>query len=425
MISAGFHWGVTTHNPESDSNNVLETGSDNANTISTTSTSHTNTNHLHSHHQRNNHQATTTTTTTALTSTASSSLYHSKSVPRTIPKPQIPSITNEKKRKLDEQKNTTSSSSPPSTTSTTSTSSNRKYHELPTSIQRNKKSKTPRISGQSLPVSRLIEVLDHKSLQDLLQNLVNLHPEINNTINNLSPKPTIKDSMELLQFKFNQIFNHLPYKCDEESDYSYLRIKPYLSEFLNCLSDFILNFLPPIEVNIVKSLNFLHFITNLIHNLPKFSSNEFQYTKLMAYEQIANTWLIVLTQNIQGIELDDYLLPAISHLSTSTNNIDNESIENSIKLIKIVEELDLIEKLTKHNELSFDKFKHIIEFIKFEINQVENFNYIYHTQLQNGSTTTSTNSNPTTNPGSGPGGVFGDLITVDYSNFSITTHSSR
>ena len=32
------------------------------------------------------------------------------------------------------------------------------------------------------------------------------------------------------------IISHLPYKCDVESDYSYLRIKPHLQEFYHqCL----------------------------------------------------------------------------------------------------------------------------------------------------------------------------------------------
>ncbi|KAK6200324.1 tethering factor for nuclear proteasome STS1 [Scheffersomyces amazonensis] len=373
MISTGFHWGSSSL-PVTEDHKHKSGNEDNSNPIITSTSA------LNSIHN------------TAGTVSASS-----KTIPRSLPP------MNDKKRKFDDK----APSPIPSTTSS------RKYHELPTN--RNKKSKTPRILGQVLPVPRLIEVLDHKSLQSLLQNLVDLHPEISNTINNLSPKPSVKDSMELLQVKFNDIINHLPYKCDEESDYSYLRIKPLLNEFLNCLSDFILNFLPPIEHNIINSLNFLHFITNLIHNLPNFTSNEFQYTKMMAYEQIANTWFIVLTQNIQGIEIDDYMLPPVSNIpSTESNQFEtsNESIENSIKLVKIIEELDLLQKLSKHNELALDKFKNIIEFLKFEINQVETFNHIYQ-QTADSSASSSTN------------GVFGDLITVDYSNFSISARTSH
>ncbi|ABN64548.1 predicted protein, partial [Scheffersomyces stipitis CBS 6054] len=246
-----------------------------------------------------------------------------------------------------------------------------------------KKSKTPKILGQTLPISRLIEVLDHKPLQNLLLDLVNMHPEIGNTINKLSPKPTVHNSINLLKEKFDDILSHLPYKCDVESDYSYLRVKPYLTEFLNCLSDFILNFLPPIEVNIVHSLTFLDLITFMIHELPNFTNSEFQYTRMMAYEQIGNTWLI--------------------------SPPEDSATENSIKLVKVVQHLGLVEKLSKHNELGHGKFKLALDLIKSEIDQVEMFNHAL-SGAQNGANS---------------GGVLGDLITVDYSNFSITARTSH
>lgn len=281
---------------------------------------------------------------------------------------------------------------------------NRKHYATPSTYYKNKKSRTPKIMGQKLPINRLVEALDHTSLQKLLENLIQEHPEISNTIDKISPKPTLTNSIELIKQKFNNIMHHLPYKCDTESDYSYLRIKPYLNEFLNCLSDFILNFLPPVETNVFNSLKFLDEVTDLIHTLPNFSNSEFQYTRLMAYEQISNTWLIVLNHKMH---LDD----GANNNNTSNTNESSSSptpvaqcnMENSAQLIKIIDELNLQQKLAKHDNISMGKFKLAIEFVNSEIENYENFN---HTISNNG-------------------GILNDLITVDYSNFSITARTSH
>ncbi|CAK7903089.1 tethering factor for nuclear proteasome Sts1p [[Candida] anglica] len=241
-----------------------------------------------------------------------------------------------------------------------------------------KRLKTPKILGQQLPLNRVIEVLDKPALQELLQNLIKLHPEVSETVTKLAPKATLVDSLNLIKSKYDCIFNHLPYKCDVESDYSYLRIKPYLNEFFHCLSDFILNNLPPIESNSSNSLKFLDNITNLIHNLPNFVNNEFQYTKMMAYDQVVNCWLIILSRY---------------------NFEDSESSETN--LISIINDLDLKNKLDQHNLLSQDKFKSVISFIDSEIENYEKVNH----QLS--------------------GNSINDLITVDYSNYSITARTSH
>lgn len=246
-------------------------------------------------------------------------------------------------------------------------------------------------------MSRLIEALDHKGLQNLLDTLVKNDPEIALTVQKLSVKPTIKNSIELIKEKFENIRNHFPYKCDTESDYSYLRIKPHLTEFLNCASDFILNILPPIETNISVSIEVLDTITNLIHDLPHFSNNEFQYTKSMAYEQIANTWLIVLSQRLQ----DD----TNSQVYEESGELVSSNYESSVEIVKIIEELNLQHVLDTHNEKSLGKFKMVIDFIKSELDNYEQINQ----SLNNG----------------GSSNLINDLITVDYSNFSLSARTSH
>lgn len=281
-------------------------------------------------------------------------------------------------------------------------SNNRRFH----APARHKKTKTPRIVGQPLPIHRLIEVLDHKSLQTLLEDLVKIHPETANTIHKLSPKPCTKSSIALIREKFDNIINHLPYKCDVESDYSYLRVKPHINEFLNCLSDFILNLLPPIETNISRSVEFLDMITNLIHELPNFTNHEFQYTRSMAYEQISNTWLIVLSQRFDHPLDDDSIDSAFVSNSTPSSPPSNSSNTSSanLELIKIIEDMNLQSCLEKHNNTSLGKFKLVIDFIKSELD-----NYEQLSQSLNG----------------GPTNILNDLITVDYSNFAITARTSH
>lgn len=279
-----------------------------------------------------------------------------------------------------------------------STNTHRKHlHSSSASFTKHKKPKTLKILGSPLPVSRLIEALDHKGLQNLLDTLVKTDPEIALTVQKLSIKPTIKNSIELIKEKFENIHSHFPYKCDTESDYSYLRIKPHLSEFLNCASDFILNILPPIETNISVSIEVLDTITNLIHDLPHFSNNEFQYTKSMAYEQIANTWLIVLSQRLQ----DD----TNSQVYEESGELASSNYESSVEIVKIIEELNLQHVLDTHNEKSMGKFKMVIDFMKSELDNYEQINQ----SLNNG----------------GSPNLINDLITVDYSNFSLSARTSH
>lgn len=259
-------------------------------------------------------------------------------------------------------------------------------------LQRVKRSRTPKIAGLSLPVSRMVEVLDRKALQDLLQSVINLHPEVTQTVSRIAPRPTLKESVDLMKLKAEAIVAHLPYKCDTESDYSYIRIKPHLMEFLHTLSDFILNMLPPMELNLLHACQMLDEITCLMHGLPNFTNNEFQYTRATAYEQIANLWFIVLAHH-NGDEAAD---------STEDLNAAH-SVETLIEFAKTMEELDLVKKLEKHNELSRGKFQKVGEYVKSALDAYEQMNRAL----------------------SGSGSIFNDLITVDYSNYSISARTSH
>ncbi|RCK64067.1 Tethering factor for nuclear proteasome STS1 [Candida viswanathii] len=266
-----------------------------------------------------------------------------------------------------------------------------------TSASKYKRSRTPRIIGQPLPLPRLIESLDKANLQKLVQDLITIHPELQTTMTKIAPKPTIQDSLDLLHDKFNMIISHLPYKCDVESDYSYLRIKPHLQEFLSCVSDFILNYLPPLESNMIHSLHFLEEVTKMIiHNLPNFTNQEFQYTRSTALEQIANCWLIVLSQ--------------------AENNPANEKEDVSTEvLVKVIQELEILEKLHKHNEVSLNKFQKVIDYCNDKLEQ--------HELIMTNNNAAAAAGAGAANNGAVPASLS-DLISVDYSKYSLANTSS-
>lgn len=233
--------------------------------------------------------------------------------------------------------------------------------EKPESPLRQKRSRTTRIVGQSLPVHRIIETLDHKALQELLQHAVANNPVVAQTVAKLAPKPSPKDALALMRAKCAAVADNVPYKVDAGSDYSYTRVKPYLTEFLATLSDFILDMLPPIEVEMVAACTMLDAITDMIHGLPDFANAEFQYTRAVAYEQLASLWVMVLDGD-------------------------------RVAAARAAAELDLQSRLQKHDDIAGGKFAPALEVVKAL--------------------------------GSDQTSVFGDLITVDYTGYLLarTTH---
>lgn len=245
----------------------------------------------------------------------------------------------------------------------------------------NKRAKIPIIKGEVLPIPRVIESLDHKATSNLLNDLLTIHPELHETIMKIKPKIPLEASIKVIFNKFTMIKENLPYKGDLQNDYSYLRIKPFLNEFLNCLSDFILSYLPPIQDDLADSLNFIVYSTNLVLELPKFDNDEFKYIRAKCFEQFSNTWLIILN-NIYS-----------SGSGSGTDNDHNENDENLYNFIKIINDFNLKQKLQEINEKCENQFDKVIEFIS---NKFEKYN-----------------SND-----------LNDFITIDYSNYSLTANTT-
>lgn len=251
---------------------------------------------------------------------------------------------------------------------------------------KHKKPRTPRVTGQPLPISRLIQVLDHSALQALFLHVLAAHPHIADTVVSAAPSPSLASAVALSKQKLHHLLTNLPYKCDPSSDYLYLRIKPLLSDFLHCLSDFILHFLPPSSADLPTAIAYLDEATSLIFKVPNFTNSEFQYTRTVAFEQIANTWLAALSQ-------------------VSPASCDDSSVNAKWDLLKLVKENGLVRKLANYNELLGNRFSAVCDYLHSELASIEGNNC-------------SAEANDLA-------GLLGDLITVDYSAYSIAAQSSN
>lgn len=233
-----------------------------------------------------------------------------------------------------------------------------------------KRNRSHAIHGQNLPVARKLEVLDREGLQQLIGDLIQLHPEIETTlVNQIPTRPTVEQCIDIIRAKYDDVIAHLPYKCSVELDYLYLRVKPYIRELLACMLDFILHFLPPVETDITNLITFLEAATSVLDQLPNFTNLEFQYTQQTAYEQVANTWLLVVL-----VDADD---------------------ETQRQKARLLTKMDALECLERHNTHARGKFNPVIEYLKSHVDDAA--------------------------PAPAPG--FSDLITVDYSKYCTPTVS--
>ncbi|OWB72234.1 hypothetical protein B5S31_g1941 [[Candida] boidinii] len=208
------------------------------------------------------------------------------------------------------------------------------------------------IKGTNLSTERIIETLDKSELQLLIKNLINENPELNSKILNLSPKITIKNSIDILNNKLNLILNNLPYKVNPISDYSFLRVKSFINDFFQTLSYYTLNFLPPVENDLIIPLKFLiEFLLNILHKLPNFEAIEFKYYYKLTIEKFNTIFFDVLS----------------NYISENRNNILNLINENYLNQILTI------------NELNNNNFIAIYDFLKGEIDQ---FNSNQFQQLQ-------------------------------------------
>jgi protein Cut8 len=209
-----------------------------------------------------------------------------------------------------------------------------------------KKQKNPnQLFGQKLSLSRIIETLDKEKLQDLINNLITESPELTTKLIDASPVITPEDSLNELKRKLDLILMNIPYKVESTSDYSFLRVKPLVNEFFQALSDYSLNFIPPIENNLIIPISFLkNFLLEIFHKLPQFNAVEFKYFYSLTIEKFN---LIFSTTIVQFL---------------------NEKKQN---LLLIINE-NWIDDFKKINQLNNNNFIKIQNFLQNEIDNYYN-----------------------------------------------------
>ncbi|KOS20120.1 Tethering factor for nuclear proteasome STS1 [Escovopsis weberi] len=83
---------------------------------------------------------------------------------------------------------------------------------------------------------------------------------------------------------------------ENNAEYTYNRVREPLVALIDALSDFTPQFLPPIETQVTKSLEFLDGATSLIHELPNWEPQAYRHHKNNAYEDISKAWALVINE---------------------------------------------------------------------------------------------------------------------------------
>lgn len=169
---------------------------------------------------------------------------------------------------------------------------------LPSStLQRSiKRSRTNAASGKPLALPRLLETLSKDDMRQLLENVCDAHPELQQEIVIKAPRPSIDSTLSVLSRYEEDFQKAFPLGNRPTSDYSYNRVRQHLLQLIDALRDFTPHFLPPHETQTLVSLSYLDAVTNMIHRLPDWDTYQNQRSKHDAYDEIAKAWALVIRE---------------------------------------------------------------------------------------------------------------------------------
>ncbi|KAK4549809.1 hypothetical protein LTR36_005110 [Oleoguttula mirabilis] len=165
------------------------------------------------------------------------------------------------------------------------------------SIQRTfKRTRTGAAGGRPLPLPRLLETLSADDMRQLLQNVCDQHPELQQEIVTKAPRPSIESTLSVLSKYEDDFREAFPLGNRPTSDYAYNRVRQHLSQLIEALRDYTPHFLPPHETQHMLSLNYLDTVTNIIHRLPNWDTYQHQRHKNEAYDEVAKAWALVIRE---------------------------------------------------------------------------------------------------------------------------------
>ncbi|KAL6949031.1 hypothetical protein ACO0QE_001519 [Hanseniaspora vineae] len=151
-------------------------------------------------------------------------------------------------------------------------------------------------TAQTLPINRVIELLDKEQLNNVILKLVNSYPELSETIYKECSKTNtmnhVVDSMiKKLDEKFQTIIENIPFSragSNNESlnDYCFERMKASLLEFLNCCYEYSQS----IELGNREQWRLLDHILLQLAKLPTFTNSINNYYTNFCIEQMDKTF---------------------------------------------------------------------------------------------------------------------------------------
>lgn len=158
-----------------------------------------------------------------------------------------------------------------------------------------KKARSNELIGRPLSLPRLLETLDTEQLRTVLERICERHLDIGNEVVAGAPRPTVSAALDLLEGYMTKLTATVPYG-ESSPEYTYFRVKEPLVALIDALFDFTPQFLPPIETQPNKSLQFLNGATVLIHKLPDWEPQAYRHHKENAYEEISKAWALVINE---------------------------------------------------------------------------------------------------------------------------------
>ncbi|KAK5134230.1 hypothetical protein LTR08_006773 [Meristemomyces frigidus] len=159
-----------------------------------------------------------------------------------------------------------------------------------------KRTRTGAAAGCPLPLPRLLETLSAADMRQLLQNVCDQHPELQQEIVTRAPRPSIEATLAVLA-KYEAAFRAaFPLGNRAASDYAYNRVRQHLAHLIDALREYTPHFLPPGEAQPTLSLTYLDAVTEVLHRLPDWDSYQHQRHKADAYDEIAQAWALVIRE---------------------------------------------------------------------------------------------------------------------------------
>lgn len=216
-------------------------------------------------------------------------------------------------------------------------------------ILKRKANLSSNIQGQPLPIQRGLELMNKEQLQNALLDIMKACPQTQQLMNSklLECNFSTEKCQDLLKIKLEQLYQSIPYSRSSEmnklNDYAFVRMKPYILEFLNCLVDCILDQIPPRVENVLSSMKFLDLCTDMVANLPRFelTSNNYYYDKCL--EQLSYIWCTLIEHIARDFFLtlngESVICGWISKLEIY-NELSNGILSRPLQLFKSLNSVD-------------------------------------------------------------------------------------